>query len=301
MNRYVLSHQQQSQATDDQITLEMDPWLPSPTVGVTVPIFLILPVLPNLRPKPATGNQADICFNSLFPWHAVTQIEQAVDIVLDCLAAHVPLDTAGALRMANEEKRRRKSQDIPLAGTRQSGSRSYRRPPESLLGIRCHQEEGEAVLARNVMGDEQLATENSRGELDAESVIMAPARDQRNQLRGVVHVTTTAGTPPLGSNELEFIVATCEILGESLGESRRPQTFGSIASAEPKTDPGIAGPSWKQGQHCRQECINRRNCTADRNGSPHQCDGLGTWRIGRRQKNWSLPRYITPAIEAGDR
>ena len=33
------------------------------------------------------------------------------------------------------------------------------------------------------MGDEQLATENSRGELDAECGDGVLARDQRNQLR----------------------------------------------------------------------------------------------------------------------
>ena len=119
--------------------------------------------------------------------------------MLDCLAAHVALDTAGVY-VCRRKKSDGKLPDIPLAGTRQSGSRSYRRPPESLLAS-VATEDGEAVLARNVMGDEQLATENSRGELDAESVVMAPARDQRNQLRGVVtrhhnrrHATALAQT-----------------------------------------------------------------------------------------------------------
>lgn len=202
------------QATDDQITLEMD--ASSITDRRRHSSYLFDPAG---SAKPASeaskGQSSRRLLQLAFSLARCDQIEQAVDIVLDCLADHVQLDTAGVYAWQTK-KSRGKSQDIPLAGTRQSGSRSYRRPPESLLAS-VATENGVAVLARNVMGDEQLATENSRGELDAESVVMAPARDQRNQLRGVVHVTTTAGTPPLGSDELEFVVASCEILGESLG------------------------------------------------------------------------------------
>ncbi len=56
--------------------------------------------------------------------------------------------------------------------------------------------EGQSILARNVMGDEELATENSRGEIDVESVIMAPIRDHGDRLFGLIHVTTTRGNPP---------------------------------------------------------------------------------------------------------
>lgn len=203
-----------SQATDDQITLEMD--ASAITDRRRHSSYLFDPAGSAKSASEANhGHSSRHLLQLAFSLARCEDMEQAVDIVLDCLAAHVPLDTAGAY-VWHTNRTRGKSQDISLAGTRQSGSRSYRRPPESLLASVAKQD-GEAVLARNVMGDEQLATENSRGELDAESVVMSPARDQGNQLRGVLHVTTTAGTPPLGSNELEFIVATCEIFGESLG------------------------------------------------------------------------------------
>ena len=203
-----------SQATDDQITLEMDP--AAITDRRRHSSFLFDPAGSAKSASEASqGQSSGHLLQLAFSLARCDGIEQAVDIVLDCLAAHVALDTAGVY-VCRTKKSDGKLPDIPLAGTRQSGSRSYRRPPESLLAS-VATEDGEAVLARNVMGDEQLATENSRGELDAESVVMAPARDQRNQLRGVVHVTTTAGTPPLGSDELEFIVAICEIFGASLG------------------------------------------------------------------------------------
>ena len=52
--------------------------------------------------------------------------------------------------------------------------------------------------------------------MDVESVIVAPARDHDGRLRGMMHLTTTSGTTPLGAADLEFAVAACEIFGESL-------------------------------------------------------------------------------------
>jgi Nif-specific regulatory protein len=72
------------------------------------------------------------------------------------------------------------------------------------------------VLARNIIGDGQLATENSRGEIDVESVIIAPLRDHDGRLRGIIHLTTAVGNTPLGGEDLEFVVAACEIIAESL-------------------------------------------------------------------------------------
>ena len=202
------------QATEDQITLEMD--ASSITDRRRHSSYLFGPAgSVNSASEANHGPSSRHLLQLAFALARCDQADQAVEIVLDCLADHVQLDTAGVY-VCQMKKTREQPQDIPLAGTRQSGSRSYRRPPDSLL-TSVATEEGEAVLARNVMGDEQLATENSRGELDAESVVMAPVRDQRNILRGFMHVTTTQGTPPLGSDELEFIVATCEIFGESLG------------------------------------------------------------------------------------
>ena len=202
-----------AQATDDQITMEMDAG--SITDRRRHSSYLYGPAGSTKSATDRDNSQSSRHLLQLaFSLARCDEVDQAVDIVLDCLAAHVQMDTAGVY-VWQTKKPSGKSHEIPLTGTRQSGSRSYRRPPDSLLAS-VAAEDGEAVLARNVMGDGQLATENSRGELDVESVVMAPARDHKNQLRGVVHVTTTAGTPPLASDDLEFVVATCEILGESL-------------------------------------------------------------------------------------
>lgn len=210
----VRSTDSSAQATDDQITMEMDAGSITDRRRHSSYLYDRAGSAKSTSDA-AKGQSSQRLLQLAFSVARCDEVDQSVDIVLDCLAAHVKMDTVGVYVVKQTKQPPNKSHEIPLAGTRQTGSRSYRRPPESLLSA-VAAEDGEAVLARNVMGDEQLATENSRGELDVESVVMAPARDHKNQLRGVVHVTTTSGTPALASDDLEFIVAACEIFGESL-------------------------------------------------------------------------------------
>lgn len=159
------------------------------------------------------------------------ETSQAVDTVLDSLAEHIAIDTAGVYAWGSK-KATGSIAEIPLVGTRQTGTRSYRRPPESLIES-VASDDGQAVLARNVVGDGSLATENSRGEIDVESVIIAPVRDHEGRLRGMLHLTTAIGDVPLGGDDLEYVVAASEILGESLSNlSDRRRLFRSLRRSQ---------------------------------------------------------------------
>jgi len=77
-------------------------------------------------------------------------------------------------------------------------------------------EGGKALLARNVLGDNQLASENSRGEIEVESIILAPICDHQDRVLGMIHLTTAGGIRPFDSDDLQWVVAAAEILAESL-------------------------------------------------------------------------------------
>ena len=139
---------------------------------------------------------------------------KVIEVVLDDLAQWLEFDTAG-LYLAQAATSGSERSEITLVSTRQSGDRSYRRPPESLFDA-VSTAESEAILARNVLGDPEIATENSRGEIDVESVILAPLRDRHGQHRGMIHLTTSADRPPLQTKDLEYVVAVGEILTASL-------------------------------------------------------------------------------------
>ena len=202
-----------SQATDDQLTMEIDP--ASITDRRRHSSYL--------HAHPGSSAGAGINAHSgtaasrkllqlAFVLARADKVQRAVDAVLESLCEHVQLDTAG---IYIRESLKATGPSMPLVATRQTGTRSYRRPPESLIET-VSRDDGEAVLARNVIGDRQLATENSRGEIDVESVIIAPVRDHEGRLRGMVHVTTTVDGSPLEGDDLEFVVASCEILAESI-------------------------------------------------------------------------------------
>ena len=209
----VRSTDSSGQATDDQITMELN--IDSITDRRSHSSYLYDRVGSAAAATATSGGPLSRRLLQLaFALARCEEMQQAADAVLDCLATHVTLDTAGVYVWKSNQVPST-SMEIPLAGTRQTGSRSYRRPPETLIAS-VVTDDGQALLARNVIGDGQIATENSRGEMDVESVIVAPARDHEGRLRAMIHLTTSSGTMPLGSSELEFVVAACEIFGESL-------------------------------------------------------------------------------------
>ena len=90
--------------------------------------------------------------------------------------------------------------------------------------------EGEAVLARNVMGDSQLSRRDSKGEIHATSVICAPIR-RAQQIYGLLHLYSTDAARVLDPDDLEFTLAVAETLGVALENlSRREELAVNLSS-----------------------------------------------------------------------
>lgn len=228
-----------SLATDDQLTMEMDPgeitdrrsrsrYLHAPPSADSIS---------GSSSETARGHLLQLAFGLA----RAESVHRALEIVLDALEENVVLSAAGVYvtsKTASKTNSKSKSDHrsplelLSLAATRQTGSRSYRRPPDSLVAT-VAAEGGEAVLARNILGDATLATENSEGEIDAESLILAPVRDRGGVLRGLLHLTTAAGSPLLQTNDLEFVMAVAEILAESLnGLMVRKRLTGTLKKTQ---------------------------------------------------------------------
>jgi Nif-specific regulatory protein len=75
--------------------------------------------------------------------------------------------------------------------------------------------EGEAVLARNVMGDSTLGSSDSKGQFHATSVLCAPIRRGGNLL-GVVHLYSTKEDRSPEPEDLEFTLAVADTLAVAL-------------------------------------------------------------------------------------
>ena len=217
----------EGQATDDQMTVEVDTGMITErrrhssylSVGGTNAVR-------NTRTFASPGStdetgvnapQADASHRLLllaFQLARTDEPSKVIEAVLDDLSTQIQFDSGG-LYLAKSGSSKEAKSEIALVATRQSGQRSYRRPPDSLTAS-IARAESEAILARNVLGDPEMATENSQGEIDVESVILAPLRDRDGQYRGMIHLTTSRGSTPLQTRDLEYVVAVGEILTASL-------------------------------------------------------------------------------------
>jgi transcriptional regulator with GAF, ATPase, and Fis domain len=82
--------------------------------------------------------------------------------------------------------------------------------------------EGEAVLARNIMGDSSVSSRDSKGEIHATSVICAPIRRGRT-IFGLIHLYSTNPTRVPDPDDLEFTLAVADTVAVALQNLHRRQ------------------------------------------------------------------------------
>jgi Nif-specific regulatory protein len=87
---------------------------------------------------------------------------------------------------------------------------------------------GEAVLARNVIGDSTVSSRDSKGEIHATSVLCAPIRRGKH-LYGLVHLYSTRTDRAPDPDDLEFTLAVAETLAVALHNlSRREELADNL-------------------------------------------------------------------------
>lgn len=180
-----------------------------------------------------TSNLTSQLLRLAFDLASSQDANDAVERMLDCLQDCIEYRAAGVYLIDLTGSKKQQSSLTPdalqLVATRQhshadTGPSTYRRAaPQAMTSVIGP--EGQAILARNIGGDQTLATANTQGEIEATSMILAPVRDREAQLLGVQHLFTNANDPPLTPQDLEFVLAAGEILAESL---RNLQTRGKL-------------------------------------------------------------------------
>ncbi|MBN8626845.1 MAG: sigma 54-interacting transcriptional regulator [Planctomycetes bacterium] len=118
--------------------------------------------------------------------------------------------TAGELRDA----------DLEVVASQSSTSLPYHRISPFLAATVLR--EGEAVLARNVIGDSSVMSRDSRGEIQAVSVLCAPIR-RMEKIVGLIHLYSTRPERMPDPDDLEFTLAVAETVGVALQNLKRRQ------------------------------------------------------------------------------
>jgi transcriptional regulator with GAF, ATPase, and Fis domain len=123
------------------------------------------------------------------------------------------VDTGAVLVMPRGYQGELNSEDLELVATRTDSQLPYHRISSFLASTVLR--EGEAVLARNVMGDSALGSRDSKGVVDATSVICAPIR-RGNRVLGLLHLYSTNDERVPDPDDLEFTLAVADTLAVAL-------------------------------------------------------------------------------------
>jgi transcriptional regulator with GAF, ATPase, and Fis domain len=130
------------------------------------------------------------------------------------------MDAGGVLLLRHGLTGEPTANDLELVASRTETELPYHRI--SLFLAATVLREGEAVMARNVMGDSNLGSRDSKGDIHATSVICAPVR-RGKKVFGLVHLYSTASDHVPDPDDLEFTLAGADTLAVALQNLTRRQ------------------------------------------------------------------------------
>lgn len=186
-------------------------------------------------PREAGGRKVGEATNSLC--RLAFDLAQAPDeltmatLALDELFGETQID-AGAILLAPENcnEAAPAAETLELVASRSTSDTRYHRVSSFLATTVLN--EGEAVLARNIMGDSNLAGRDSKGEIVATSVICAPVR-AASQVIGLVHLYSTKSDRIPNPDDLEFTLAVADNLAVAVQNvSRQKRLVDSLSSIQ---------------------------------------------------------------------
>lgn len=130
--------------------------------------------------------------------------QQLTDTVLNNLAAETVADISAVLLARPDAPPNPMPSDLLVMAYDSRKDLPYRRVSDNLSRVVLSAKE--AVLARDVGRDQQLAVFDSLGEMQAMSVICAPIHCD-DRVRGLIHLYATSPDNPLGRDDLEYTLA----------------------------------------------------------------------------------------------
>jgi len=142
------------------------------------------------------------------------------ELALSGLVEGTQTDTAALLLVPRDFRGEATGDDLELIASQSTSARRYHRVSNVLSTTVLR--EGEAVMARNVLGDSTLGSRDSAGEIYTTSVICAPIRRGR-RVFGVIHLYSTDEHLVPDPDDLEFTLAVADTVAVALENLHRRQ------------------------------------------------------------------------------
>jgi len=140
------------------------------------------------------------------------------DLALAGLFKGTRIDAGAVLLLPRNHADEPTSTDLEVVASRTDTELPYHRVSNFLATMVLR--DGEAMLARNVMGDSRLGSRDSKGDVHATSVICAPIR-QGKRVFGLVHLYSTDEHRVPDPDDLEFTLAVADTVAVALDNLSR--------------------------------------------------------------------------------
>ncbi len=169
---------------------------------------------------PKLGRAAASLCRLAFELAQAPEIIGIADLALAGLFEATQVDAGAVLVLPRHYEGEPHLSDLEIVATRTDSTLPYHRVSGILASTVLR--EGEAVLARNVMGDSTLGSRDSKGVVDATSVICAPIRRGKRML-GLLHLYSTNDERVPDPDDLEFTLAVADTVAVALDNLGRRQ------------------------------------------------------------------------------
>jgi len=154
-------------------------------------------------------------------------VRQLAELALEGLTSGTQTDTAALLLLPRDFQGEPSGEDLEVIASKSSAAKSYHRVSNVLATTVMR--EGEAVMARNVMGDSTLGSRDSAGEIYTTSVICAPVR-RGDRIFGLAHLYSTDEELVPDPDDLEYTLAVAETVAVALENLARRQELADNLS-----------------------------------------------------------------------
>ncbi|MFQ5731701.1 MAG: sigma 54-interacting transcriptional regulator [Planctomycetaceae bacterium] len=143
-------------------------------------------------------------------------------VVLDGLFAGTNADIGAILLSTIADTTQPEQSDLHVAAYHSVGELPYQRIADHLAAVVLHNRE--AVLARDVSDDSQLALRDNQGDIHAKSVICAPIQLDAD-VHGLIHLYSTNPEDPVDADDLEFTLAVADQLAVALDNLKQKESL----------------------------------------------------------------------------
>ncbi len=169
---------------------------------------------------PKVGRAAAKLCRLAFELGKAPDVVRMAETALAGLFEALPVDAGAILVLPRDHRDSASAAQLQVIATHSKVGRKYHRIPDFLANTVLR--EGEAILARNVMGDSSLGSRDSKGVIHTTSVICAPIRHGA-QVLGLIHLYSTDPDQVPDPDDLEYTLAVADTVAVALTNLNRQE------------------------------------------------------------------------------